>query len=167
MSATPPTPWDGPIVGIVNKLQDTTVDLVIAGHTHRAANTVIGRIPVVEGFNAGASYSVAQLLVKDGDVAWTGAATRTAKNLGVAQRADVKAIVDQAKVETGPKRNEVIGSQSVDILRDDPARLKESAMGNFVADAMRAKYASWASRRRSPTRAACGRTCGSRVDARR
>ena len=142
VSATPPTPWNGPIVGIVNKLQDTTVDLVIAGHTHRAANTVIGRIPVVEGFNAGASYSVAQLLVKDGDVAWTGAATRTAKNLGVAQRADVKAIVDQAKVETGPKLNEVIGSQSVDILRDDPARLKESAMGNFVADAMRAKYAS-------------------------
>ena len=61
-------PWTGPIVGIVNALQDTTIDLVVAGHTHRAANTVVGKIPVVEGFNAGVSYSVAQLMVDDGDV---------------------------------------------------------------------------------------------------
>ena len=96
----PAAPWAGPIVRIVEKLQDTTVDLVIAGHTHRAANTVIGRIPVVEGFNAGISYSVAQLMVDDGDVQWAGAATRLAKNLGVAQRPDVKAIVDKANADT-------------------------------------------------------------------
>ena len=137
----PAAPWEGPIVGIVNKLQDTTVDLVIAGHTHRAANTVIGRIPVVEGFNAGISYSVAQLMVDDGDVEWTGAATRLAKNIGVAQRADVKAIVDKATADTAPLLNVVIGSATVDILRDNPARLRESSMGNFVADAMRLKYA--------------------------
>ena len=82
----PAAPWAGPIIGIVEALQDTTVDLVIAGHTHRVANTVVGRIPVVEGFNAGGSYSVAQLMVTDGDVAWAGAATRMAKNLGVAPR---------------------------------------------------------------------------------
>ncbi len=45
----PAAPWEGPIIGIVEALQDTTIDLVIAGHTHRAANTVVGRIPVVEG----------------------------------------------------------------------------------------------------------------------
>ena len=60
----PPAPWEGPIIGIVDELQDTTVDLVVAGHTHRAANTMVGRIPVVEGFNAGISYSVAQLMVE-------------------------------------------------------------------------------------------------------
>ena len=114
---------------------------MIAGHTHRAANTVVGRIPIVEGFNAGISYSVAQLMVRGDDVAWTGAATRTAKNLGVAPRADVKAIVDKANADTAPLRNVVIGSSSVDILRDNPARLRESDMGNVVADAMRAKYA--------------------------
>ena len=114
---------------------------MIAGHTHRAANTVIGRIPVVEGFNAGISYSVAQLMVDDGDVEWAGASTRLAKNIGVAQRADVKAIVDKATAETAPLLNVVIGSATVDLLRDDPARLRESSMGNFVADAMRLKYA--------------------------
>ena len=155
----PAAPWEGPIVGIVNELQDTTIDLVVAGHTHRAANTVVGQIPVVEGFNAGISYSVAQLMVDDGDVQWAGAATRLAKNLGVAQRADVKAIVDKANADTAPLRNVVIGSATVDIPRDNPARLQESAMGNFVADAMRSKYArATASRPRSRTRAACVRT---------
>jgi 2',3'-cyclic-nucleotide 2'-phosphodiesterase (5'-nucleotidase family) len=133
-------PWTGPIIGIVNALQDTTIDLVVAGHTHRAANTVVGKIPVVEGFNAGISYSVAQLLVDDGDVQWAGTATRTAKSLGVAQRADVKAIVDKADADTLPLRSRVIGSSTVDIRRDNPNRLLESAMGNLVADAMLDKY---------------------------
>jgi 2',3'-cyclic-nucleotide 2'-phosphodiesterase (5'-nucleotidase family) len=139
VGATPGTPWTGPINDIVGKLQESEVDLVIAGHTHRIANTVVGRIPVVEGVNAGGSYSVAQLLVKNGDVAWVGGATRVAKNLGVPQRADVKAIVDKANADTLPVRSEVIGTQTADIRRD-PGRLKESAMGNLVADAMRAKY---------------------------
>jgi 2',3'-cyclic-nucleotide 2'-phosphodiesterase (5'-nucleotidase family) len=139
VDGNPPAPWAGPIIGIVENLQNTTVDLVIAGHTHRAANTVVGEIPIVEGFNAGASYSVAQLMIRGDDVAWTGAATRTAKNLGVASRADVQAIVDDANAETAVLRNQVIGTQSIDILRD-PGRLTESAMGNMVADAMRLKY---------------------------
>ena len=108
---------------------------MIAGHTHRIANTVVGHIPVAEGVNAGGSYSVAQLMVRDGDVAWASPATRVAKNLGVASRADVQAIVDQANADTAPLRNQVIGTQSADILRD-PTRLSESAMGNLVADAM-------------------------------
>ena len=78
-------------------------------------------------------------MVRGGDVAWAGAATRVAKNLGVAPRADVKAIVDEANAETAVLRNQVIGTQAGDIRRD-PTRLNESAMGNLVADAMRAKY---------------------------
>ena len=39
-------------------------------------------------------------MVKGGDVAWAGGATRVAKNLGVAKRADVQAIVDDANAET-------------------------------------------------------------------
>ncbi|HSK25920.1 MAG TPA: 5'-nucleotidase C-terminal domain-containing protein, partial [Jiangellales bacterium] len=139
VAGTPPAPWDGPIIDITEQLQDTTVDLVLAGHTHRIANTVVGRIPVAEGLNAGASYSVAQLMVQGGDVQWVGAATRVAKNLGVAQRADVKAIVDDANAQTAVLRNQVIGTQQFDIRRA-PTRLFESAMGNMVADAMRLKY---------------------------
>ena len=80
-------------------------------------------------------------MVRGRDVVWTGAATRTAKNLGVDPRPDVQAIVDKANADTAPLRNVVIGSQTVDILRDNPARLRESDMGNLVADAMQRRYA--------------------------
>jgi 2',3'-cyclic-nucleotide 2'-phosphodiesterase (5'-nucleotidase family) len=133
-------PWEGPILGIADELQSTTVDAMVVGHTHRVSNLMRGHILITEGVNAGASYSVLQLLVRGGDVAWAGGSTRLAKNLGVAPRADVQAIIKKANDDTAPLRNLVIGTQSGDIKRD-PARLSESAMGNFVADIMRAKYA--------------------------
>ena len=96
----PAAEWQGPIIQIVEQLQDTTIDMVFAGHTHRIANIVVGRIPVAEGANAGASYSIAQLMVTGGDVVWGSPSTRVAKNLGVPLRPDVKAIVDAANAET-------------------------------------------------------------------
>jgi 2',3'-cyclic-nucleotide 2'-phosphodiesterase (5'-nucleotidase family) len=78
-------------------------------------------------------------MVKDGDVAWAGGATRVAKDIGVASRADVQAIVDDANAQTAVLRNQVIGTQVNDITRA-PDRLHESEMGNLVADSMRARY---------------------------
>ncbi len=139
VDGNPPVPWAGPILDIVNNIQDTTVDVVLAGHTHRVSNLMVGRILVAEGINAGASYSVVQMIVQGGDVEWAGAATRIAKNIGVPKRPDVQAIVDDANAQTAILRNQVIGSQQFDIKRA-PSRLFESAMGNMVADAMRLKY---------------------------
>jgi 2',3'-cyclic-nucleotide 2'-phosphodiesterase (5'-nucleotidase family) len=139
VGSTAPVPWEGPIMGIAEDLADTTVDAIVAGHTHRVSNVLVGDILVTEGINAGATYSVLQLMVQGGDVQWAGGATRVAYNVGVAPRADVQAIVDAANTETAPLRNVVIGTQANDILRD-PTRLNESEMGNLVADAMRATY---------------------------
>ena len=139
VDSIPAVPWAGPIVTIADAIQDTAVDAIIAGHTHRVSNLMVGKILVTEGMNAGASYSVLQLVVKDNEVEWAGGATRIAKNLGVAARSDVRAIVDDANAQTAELRNQVIGTQAFDILRD-PERHNESAMGNLVADAMRQKY---------------------------
>ncbi len=135
----PGAEWTGPILGIADALQDSTVDAMIVGHTHRISNLMRGNILITEGINAGTSYSVLQLMVKGGDVAWVGGATRVAKTLGVEARDDVQGIIDDANAQTAVLRNQVIGTQSIDIKRD-PARLHESAMGNLVTDAMRAKY---------------------------
>jgi 2',3'-cyclic-nucleotide 2'-phosphodiesterase (5'-nucleotidase family) len=134
-----PVPWEGPIMTIAEAIQDTTVDVILAGHTHRVSNLMVGHILLAEGLNAGASYSVVQMIVHGQDVEWAGAATRVAKNLGVAPRDDVKAIVDTANAATAILRNKVIGTQQFDIKRA-PSRLFESAMGNMVADSMRLKY---------------------------
>jgi 2',3'-cyclic-nucleotide 2'-phosphodiesterase (5'-nucleotidase family) len=131
--------WEGPILDIADALADTTVDAMIVGHTHRVSNLMRGNILITEGINAGTSYSVLQLMIEGGDVEWAGGATRIAKTLGVAQRADVKAIVDAADAATAVLRNQVIGTQLNDITRA-PTRLFESEMGNMVTDAMRAKY---------------------------
>ena len=53
-----PASLERPDRDIVNAIQDTTVDVVLAGHTHRVSNLQVGHIPVAEGINAGASYSV-------------------------------------------------------------------------------------------------------------
>ena len=61
-------------------------------------------------------------MVKGGDVAWAGGATRVAKNLGVTPRADVQAIIDAANAETAVLRNQVIGTQvERHPARPDPA----------------------------------------------
>ena len=132
-------PWAGPILSIADQLQDTTVDAMIVGHTHRISNLMRGNILITEGINAGTSYSVLQLMVKGGDVEWAGGATRVAKDIGVARRADVQAVVAAANAEVQPILSKVVGSQVADIFRD-PTRLHESAMGNLVADAMLDKY---------------------------
>ena len=136
---TAATAWDGPILTIADQLQSTTVDAMIVGHTHRVSNLVRGRILITEGINAGASYSVLQLMLQGGDVVWAGGATRIATTLGVAARPDVQLVVDNANAETEELRQQVIGTQAADIKRA-PSRLLESAMGNLVADSMRAKY---------------------------
>jgi 2',3'-cyclic-nucleotide 2'-phosphodiesterase (5'-nucleotidase family)/predicted AlkP superfamily phosphohydrolase/phosphomutase len=135
----PAQPWEGPIVDIAEELDPTTVDAIVAGHTHRVSNLMVGDILVTEGINAGATYSVLQLMVAGGDVQWAGGATRIAKTLGVTPRADVQAIVHAANEETAELRNQVIGVQTADIRRD-LTRLNESQMGDFVADIMRARY---------------------------
>jgi 2',3'-cyclic-nucleotide 2'-phosphodiesterase (5'-nucleotidase family) len=139
VDGNPAVPWAGPIVEIAEALQGTTIDAIVAGHTHRMSDLMVGDILVTEGFNAGSSFSVLQLMVKGGDVQWAGGASRIAKTLGVAQRPDVTAIVDDANTQVAVLRNQVIGTQAFDIKRD-PTRLNESAMGNMVADAMRLKY---------------------------
>jgi len=131
--------WDGPVITLANDLQDTTIDLIAGGHTHRITTTMVGHIQVIENENAGKNFSVSQLLVANGDVVWIGAATRLAKTLGVAQRPDVKAIVDAADAAVAPLYKVVIGSQQFDIKRD-PTRLNESAMGNMIADSLRWYY---------------------------
>ena len=54
-------PWEGPILEIADALQDTTIDAMVVGHTHRISNLMRGNILITEGINAGTSYSVLQL----------------------------------------------------------------------------------------------------------
>ena len=149
---------------------------MIVGHTHRVSNLMRGDILVTEGINAGTSYSVLQLMVKGGDVTWAGGATRVAKDLGVAPRADVQAIVDDANAETAVLRNQVIGTQAADILRDpdpaarvgdgQPGRRRDAREvpggGRGLHQLRRPRARTWSARPPSRRRAARARSPGAR-----
>jgi hypothetical protein len=136
---------NGVKVGVIGAALEVTPELVAASNTEG-----LTFLPAAERIREESErlrrqgvlvqiVSVIQLMVRRGDVQWAGGATRIAKNLGVAPRGDVQAIVDTANAQTAVLANQVIGKQTVAILRA-PTRLFESAMGNMVADAMRAKY---------------------------
>ena len=127
-------------MGIADELQDTTVDAMIVGHTHRVSNLMRGNILITEGINAGTSYSVLQLMVKGGDVEWAGGATRRRQE--PRRRPARRRQGDRRRRQRRRRRrlrNLVIGTPGDDILAR-PSRLFESEMGNMVADAMREKY---------------------------
>ncbi len=139
------------------KLQDTTVDAMVAGHTHRVSNLMVGKILVTEGINAGASYSVLQLMVRGGDVEWAGGATRVAKTIGVAparrrqgdrrrrQRPDARSCATRSS-----------GRRPTTSLRDPD---RDSRVGDGQHGRRRdARRSTRASRRPRPTPAACGPT---------
>ena len=142
-TASPAAPWDGPDHRRSSTRCRTRPSTSWSPGTRTgSANTVVGTIPVVEGFNAGVSYSVAQLMVDDGDVAVGGRGDADGQEpRRRRQRPDVKAIVDKANADTLRRcATRVIGSAD-DRHPARPDRLQESAMGNLVADAMRDKYA--------------------------
>jgi 2',3'-cyclic-nucleotide 2'-phosphodiesterase (5'-nucleotidase family) len=132
---TKATPWAGPGITLAEELQDSSIDVILGGHTHWPTNVMVGEILVLEGTNAGKDFPVVQMMVAGNEVVWAGGTNFLPKTLGVAQRPDVKAIVDKANADTAPLRNVVIGTQVFDIKRD-PTRLNESAMGNLVSDAL-------------------------------
>ena len=140
VGSTPAQAWDGPILGIADALQGTTVDAMIVGHTHRVSNLMRGNILIVEGVNAGC-----QLLgvAADGAGATTsnGRVERHASPRTSASRPTRRCKRSSRPPTTRPPRcgTRSIGTQ-VDDIRRDPTRLHESEMGNMVADAMRAAY---------------------------
>ena len=152
---TPGAAWEGPILDIADALQDTTVDAMVVGHTHRVSNLMRGDILITEGVNAGASYSVLQLMVRNGDVAWAGGATRVAKTLGVAARPDVQAIIDDANArDRGPAQPGDRHAGQRHPARPDPAARVRDGQPGGRRDA---GGSTPASTRPTPTPAGCGR----------
>ena len=75
-------PWQGPIMDIARH-SGHLGRRHVAGHAHRITNLVVGDILVIEGINAGGSYSVAQLVV-EGRCRVGRRRHTVAKNIGVA-----------------------------------------------------------------------------------
>ena len=120
----------------------------VAGHHgrrgHRRSHPpgvepIVGDILVTEGINAGASYSVLQLMVKGGDVGWAGGATRIARTW-VSRRGPTSRRSSTTRTPGRPYCGTRSSVPRASTFCATPNRLNESAMGNMVTDAMRHKY---------------------------
>jgi len=136
----------GPIFEIASGLKG--VDALFGGHTHSIVNSTVNNMPVFIANSAGKGYiNVKMTIDSNGKPSFAGnyTAIDTDKPDGYKAAApvldsEVKAIVDDAKVQIGPLFNEKIGVADKTLTRQqDAVPYGESFLGNWVTDAMRAK----------------------------
>ncbi|WP_240035300.1 bifunctional 2',3'-cyclic-nucleotide 2'-phosphodiesterase/3'-nucleotidase [Neobacillus notoginsengisoli] len=125
------------LVDIANSIDDE-VDVIFGGHNHQYANTVVDGKLIVQSWSSGTAFSDVDLLVdpRNGEIVSKKAeivdTVRT-----IAPDAGIKAIVDKYAADVAPILNVVIGTTPSAILRAENAD-GESAMGNLIADSMKA-----------------------------
>ena len=136
----------GTVTGeVVAYANGVSVDAIFTGHTHQVVNGVVNGIPVVQGQYNGRSLSQMSL---EFSVEGTGAeAVKTLTSvLGnvinirgmistLTEDPDVKKIVDDYNVITGPIKNKIIGSINQDLPHDTNV-MQVTPMGQFVAKTM-------------------------------
>lgn len=125
------------LVGIANSIDDE-VDVIFGGHNHQYANTVVDGKLIVQSWSSGTAFSDVDLLVdpRNGEIVSKKAAIVDAVRT-ITPDAGIKAIVDKYAADVAPILNVVIGTTPAAILRAENAD-GESAMGNLIADSMRA-----------------------------
>jgi 5'-nucleotidase len=137
----------GSIVGIVNRL-DPEIDLVLSGHTHAFSNALVATadgspVLVTQAYSGGTAYADIDLDIdpRTQDVVARRARIVTAyadAGPGLEPDAAVAALVARAEAAVAPRARRVIGRQSGTLSRK-PAASGESALGNLIADAQRAR----------------------------
>ena len=143
---SPNAPVSGPIVDIVNRLDDE-IDVVLSGHTHRFTNALLRNqhgkeMLVTQAFWAGTAYADITLEIdkKTDEIVGKSAAIVTTyadTGPGLTPDAATAELVARADARVGPIVHQVIGTAATDITKVQNAA-GESALGNLIADAQRA-----------------------------
>lgn len=129
---------EGPAIDLAKALAPGEIDVLVADHTDVKVRAVINGILVVENLSKGRTISDIDVYVSPRDgVVYKTAKVRSTWNMGVVPDPRVKASVDKYAAAIKPIFNEVVGESALVITR---SRGGESLMGNFVTDALRAKY---------------------------
>ena len=119
---------------------DDEVDVLFGGHNHAYTNTVVDGKLLVQSYSYGTAFSDVDLLIDPvtKDVINKKAEIVTTYRDKVTPDAKIKQMLDAYVADVGPILNEVIGSTPSVITRKANTA-GESAMGNLIADSMRAQ----------------------------
>ena len=124
----------GAIVDIVNRME-SSIDLVISGHTHQAYNCVINGKPVTSASSFGRLVTDIDLTIdkRSGNPVQIAVNNRIVTR-NVALDPGQTALIAEYNAIAAPLANRVIGSITADITRTANAA-GESALGDVIADA--------------------------------
>lgn len=134
----------GPLIDVANAVHG--VDVIFGGHTHLQYASMIKGVPVVEVPNSGPMYSRVVVCLD------TATGKRVGSSIGFVTKADLAAVPDDPataamiasyKQQLGPRLDTVVGTVSGVFPRGGVPpveRSGENPMGDFAADAVRARY---------------------------
>ncbi|MDK2916586.1 MAG: 5-nucleotidase [Euryarchaeota archaeon] len=146
-------PYDGPtregenvtgrVAGIVSGL-DADVDVVLSGHTHVFTNAYLenaggNRVLVTQAYSYSRAFSDVEIVIDPitGDVTRASARIVPAYRDGAVPDPAAQSLLEACREAIGPMVSRVITTTSADITRVQ-TDAGESALGNLVADSLRA-----------------------------
>jgi 2',3'-cyclic-nucleotide 2'-phosphodiesterase/3'-nucleotidase/5'-nucleotidase len=128
----------GEAIDLANAI-DPEVDVIFAGDNHAKVNTVVNNKLIVEAYSYGTAFADIDLEIDPttGDIVKKQAEIVDVKQSGVTPDAEVTALIDKY-LNKFPQLKLPVGTTDAPITRTD-AYTKEAALGNLIADSMRAE----------------------------
>jgi 5'-nucleotidase len=130
----------GPLVDLARALSG--FDVVIGGHTHNDLNAVVNGVPVVQTKSAGGSYAKVAVTWDYASSSVTGrTATLVVPATTVTPDAAVAALLDPYRTELAAAFDQKVATATAVFERgNNVERLREVALGDLLADAIRVRY---------------------------
>lgn len=117
---------------------DDEVDVILGGHNHAYANTMVDDKLIVQSYSYGTAFSAIDLVIdpKTKDIVEKEARIVTTYHDEIEPNQDIKQMVDGYKKEVAPLINRVIGN-SAEAITTEIDESGESSLGNLIADSQR------------------------------
>lgn len=129
---------EGELIDIAKKVDDE-VDVIYGGHSHRHLNATVDNKLLVQSYSSGTHFSDIDLEI---DPRSKNIVAKRAEIVPVTHSlqpdASITALINAAAEKVGPIINQVVGTAAQGITRQ-ANEAGESALGNLIADAQRAK----------------------------
>jgi 2',3'-cyclic-nucleotide 2'-phosphodiesterase (5'-nucleotidase family) len=113
------------------------IDVIVGGHSHTKVDkpALIGKTYIVQAFEHSKALGVLDLTVKNGSVVQASGRLEPIKPIGK-ENETVKAIIAKYQQKVDAVLNDTVGVSLID-LDGTNVRLRETNLGNFIADAIR------------------------------
>ena len=115
------------------------IDVIVGGHTHTKLDSYmpIGKTVIVQAWEHGSALGVLDLTVRHGTVVHAENRLEEIKPASMKKYEPVAQIVDRYRKKVDEVMKEAVGETEVDLVGGKICRVKETNLGDLIADAVR------------------------------